>query len=195
MDTKQSHKMSDEEDVVYLGEVRAGDEVEFSEDEEEIIMASWTTSHTISFQAAAGHMPFLNDETKNGPNETMLFHGSTKCLEIVKKGFDERLASSNSIFGAGVYFAEHSSKSNGYTGCGHLGCMQCPRRMILCRVALGNMYECTGAHKFAHAPPGHHSVKGFAQAGDVMYPEYVVYRGEQACPEYLITYKIVRETR
>lgn len=44
----------------------------------------------------------------------------------------------------------------------------------------------------AHAPPGHHSVVGRPSAGGLNFPEYVVYRGEQAYPEYFITYQIVK---
>lgn len=46
--------------------------------------------------------------------------------------------------------------------------------------------------KTAHAPPGHHSVAGRPSSGGLYFPEYVVYRGEQAYPEYLITYQIVK---
>lgn len=44
----------------------------------------------------------------------------------------------------------------------------------------------------AHAPPGHHSVIGRPSAGGLHFTEYVVYRGEQSYPEYLITYQIVK---
>ena len=54
----------------------------------------------------------------------MLFHGSPFINAIVQKGFDERHAYIGGMFGAGIYFAEHSSKSNQYiygigggTGC------------------------------------------------------------------------------
>ena len=57
-------------------------------------------------------------------NERMLFHGSPFINAIVQKGFDERHAYIGGMFGAGIYFAEHSSKSNQYiygigggTGC------------------------------------------------------------------------------
>jgi tankyrase len=33
---------------------------------------------------------------------------------------------------------------------------------------------------------------GRPSAGGLNFPEYVVYRGEQAYPEYLITYQIVK---
>lgn len=46
--------------------------------------------------------------------------------------------------------------------------------------------------KMAHAPPGHHSVIGRPSVNGLAYAEYVIYRGEQAYPEYLITYQIVK---
>ncbi|CAH2062157.1 unnamed protein product, partial [Iphiclides podalirius] len=67
------------------------------------------------------------------------------------------------------------------------------RQMLLCRVTLGRAFQLASAMKMAHAPPGHHSVAGRPTHGGLCYPEYVVYRGEQAYPEYLITYQIVNE--
>ena len=64
------------------------------------------------------------EENHNQSNERMLFHGSPFINAIVQKGFDERHAYIGGMFGAGIYFAEHSSKSNQYiygigggTGC------------------------------------------------------------------------------
>ena len=95
----------------------------------------------------------MAEENGNQPNERMLFHGSLFINAIVQKGFDERHAyiggmfgageydfifvsywppwarkklvlSSKMLFSKGIYFAEHSSKSNQYvygigggTGC------------------------------------------------------------------------------
>ncbi|XP_055375005.1 poly [ADP-ribose] polymerase tankyrase [Condylostylus longicornis] len=135
-------------------------------------------------------------------NERMLFHGSPFINAIVQKGFDERHAYIGGMFGAGIYFAEHSSKSNQYVygigggiGCpSHKdkSCYVCPRQLLLCRVALGKSFLQYSAMKMAHAPPGHHSVIGRPSAGGLHFTEYVVYRGEQAYPEYLITYQIVK---
>lgn len=66
------------------------------------------------------------------------------------------------------------------------------RHLLLCRVTLGKSFLQFSAMKMAHAPPGHHSVMGRPSQGGLVFPEYVVYRGEQAYPEYLITYQIVR---
>ncbi|XP_045782017.1 poly [ADP-ribose] polymerase tankyrase [Maniola jurtina] len=136
-------------------------------------------------------------------NERMLFHGSPFINAIVQKGFDERHAYIGGMFGAGIYFAEHSSKSNQYvygfgggSGCPthkDRSCYLCHRQMLLCRVTLGRGFQLLSAMKMAHAPPGHHSVAGTPSHGGLCFPEYVVYRGEQAYPEYLITYQIVCE--
>ncbi|XP_063216299.1 poly [ADP-ribose] polymerase tankyrase-like [Bacillus rossius redtenbacheri] len=144
----------------------------------------------------------VSEENGNQGNERMLFHGSPFINAIVQKGFDERHAYIGGMFGAGIYFAEHSSKSNQYvygigggTGCPmhkDRSCYVCHRHLLLCRVTLGKSFLQFSAMKMAHAPPGHHSVMGRPSAGGLNFPEYVVYRGEQAYPEYLITYQIVR---
>ncbi|VDO05956.1 unnamed protein product [Rodentolepis nana] len=134
-------------------------------------------------------------------NERFLFHGSPFLHSIVTRGFDERHAYIGGMFGAGIYFAENSSKSNQYvygigggTGCPNhrsRSCYICPRQMLLCRVALGRSFIQFNAMKVAHAPPGHHSVVGLPSAGGLNFAEYVIYRGEQAYPEYRITYLLV----
>lgn len=144
----------------------------------------------------------VSDENKGTPNERFLFHGSLFMNSIISKGFDERHAYIGGMFGAGIYFAENSSKSNQYvygigggTGCPmhkDKSCYQCHRQMLLCRVTLGKSYTQLNAMKVAHAPPGHHSVSGLPSPRGLTYAEYVVYRGEQAYPDYLITYKIVK---
>lgn len=65
------------------------------------------------------------------------------------------------------------------------------RQMLLCRVCLGRSFLQFNASKLAHAPPGHHSVIGRPSQGGLVYPEYVIYRGEQASPEYSITYNLL----
>lgn len=77
------------------------------------------------------------EENSIQANERMLFHGSPFINAIVQKGFDERHAYIGGMFGAGIYFAEHSSKSNQYVygigggiGCpSHKdkSCYVCPR--------------------------------------------------------------------
>jgi tankyrase len=133
-------------------------------------------------------------------NEMMLFHGSPYVHNIIQNGFDERHACSTGMFGAGIYFAHDSSKSNQYVygissrGCtahSERSCYECERVLLLCRVLLGKSHKQTSAQRLSHAPPGHNSVSGVPTEGGLCYKEYVIYRGEQAYPEYLISYKIV----
>jgi tankyrase len=144
----------------------------------------------------------VGEENHGQENERLLFHGSLFINSIVHKGFDERHAYIGGMFGAGIYFAENSSKSNQYVygigggmGCPvhkDKSCYICHRQMLLCRVTLGQSFLQFSAMKMAHAPPGHHSVIGRPSAGGLTYAEYVVYRGEQAYPEFLITYQITK---
>ncbi|VEL20240.1 unnamed protein product [Protopolystoma xenopodis] len=83
--------------------------------------------------------------------------------------------------GGGAGCPSHKSRS----------CYVCPRQMLLCRVALGRSFIQFNAMKVAHAPPGHHSIVGRPSAGGLNYAEYVIYRGEQAYPEYLIIYQLI----
>ncbi|CAF3884191.1 unnamed protein product, partial [Adineta steineri] len=143
----------------------------------------------------------IADDNNGHENERLLFHGSPFLNSIMNKGFDERHASIAGMFGAGIYFAENSSKSNQYiygigggNGClvhKDKSCYICSRQMLLCRVCLGRSFLQFSASKLAHAPPGHHSVIGRPSQGGLVYPEYVIYRGEQAYPEYSITYKLL----
>ncbi|XP_031416703.1 poly [ADP-ribose] polymerase tankyrase-2 isoform X2 [Clupea harengus] len=143
----------------------------------------------------------VSEENHNHSNERMLFHGSPFVNAIIHKGFDERHAYIGGMFGAGIYFAENSSKSNQYvygigggTGCPlhkDRSCYVCQRHLLFCRVTLGKSFLQFSAMKMAHSPPGHHSVTGRPSVNGLALAEYVIYRGEQAYPEYLITYQIL----
>ncbi|KAL2078216.1 hypothetical protein ACEWY4_025901 [Coilia grayii] len=144
----------------------------------------------------------VSEENHNHSNERMLFHGSPFVNAIIHKGFDERHAYIGGMFGAGIYFAENSSKSNQYvygigggTGCPlhkDRSCYVCHRHLLFCRVTLGKSFLQFSAMKMAHSPPGHHSVTGRPSVNGLALAEYVIYRGEQAYPEYLITYQILK---
>ncbi|VDO29965.1 unnamed protein product [Onchocerca flexuosa] len=144
----------------------------------------------------------IAEENCGEHNEKFLYHGSPFIHSIVQKGFDERYSYMGGMFGAGIYFAEHSSKSNQYVfgvagnGCclhHDRSCYICVRHLLLCRVTLGRCFVQNSCNKMAHSPPGHHSVMGQPRAGGLNYPEYVIYRGEQAYPEYVIVYRIVND--
>jgi len=116
-------------------------------------------------------------------NERKLFHGSPNANTITKDGFDVSHASTGGMFGPGIYFAEHSSKSNLYVNSD-------ARQMLLCRVTLGNIFVPTTSKKMNNPPSGYHSVKGQQGNGGLHYPEYIIYNNYQAYPEFLVTYRI-----
>lgn len=137
----------------------------------------------------------------NDANECLLFHGSSRVDKIILNGFDERRAQEDGMFGAGIYFAKHSSKSNQYTmhpdeGCkAHKikTCFECERKLIYTQVALGRSMEGRRPIPCSHAPPAHNSVTALPETMEnLVFPEYVIYKGEQAYPLYVITYKIVK---
>ncbi|XP_077991916.1 poly [ADP-ribose] polymerase 1-like [Glandiceps talaboti] len=95
-------------------------------------------------------------------NRQLLWHGSrtTNYAGILSQGL--RIAPPEApvtgyMFGKGVYFADMSSKSANY-------CRSSPGNniglLLLCEVALGNMYELTGAKTLSKPPSGKHSTKG-----------------------------------
>ncbi|XP_065340123.1 poly [ADP-ribose] polymerase tankyrase-2-like [Cloeon dipterum] len=126
--------------------------------------------------------------------EQHLFHGSPNAHVIAAEGFDTGFAKTSGMFGKGVYFAEHSSKSNNYAFGDHqacsphcnVNCSVCVRKMLICTVALGRKFE-TSEATVSGLPSGYHSVK--ANAGSaLLYPEYVIYNDDQVYPSYLIEY-------
>uniref|UniRef100_A0A803V5Q9 Poly [ADP-ribose] polymerase n=1 Tax=Ficedula albicollis TaxID=59894 RepID=A0A803V5Q9_FICAL len=143
----------------------------------------------------------VSEENHNHHNERMLFHGSPFINAIIHKGFDERHAYIGGMFGAGIYFAENSSKSNQYvygigggTGCPthkDRSCYICHRQMLFCRVTLGKSFLQFSTMKMAHAPPGHHSVIGRPSVNGLAYAEYVIYRGEQVGGLHLLLYPVL----
>ncbi|XP_059470161.1 poly [ADP-ribose] polymerase tankyrase-2-like [Neocloeon triangulifer] len=126
--------------------------------------------------------------------ERRLFHGSPNAETIANEGFDRGFAKSSGMFGAGVYFAEHSSKSNNYSfGClqpcprhSTGNCSSCVRKMLICKVAIGKLYETTFSTT-SSLPKGYHSVRGNAGMR-LAFPEYVIYNDDQVYPSYLIEY-------
>uniref|UniRef100_A0A1B6DFG5 Poly [ADP-ribose] polymerase n=1 Tax=Clastoptera arizonana TaxID=38151 RepID=A0A1B6DFG5_9HEMI len=99
---------------------------------------------------------------KKLPNKKLLWHGSriTNFAGILSQGL--RIAppeapSTGYMFGKGIYFADMVSKSANY-------CMTSPSKnvglLMLCEVALGNMYERTQAEYVEKLPNGMHSTKG-----------------------------------
>ncbi|CAB3360145.1 Hypothetical predicted protein [Cloeon dipterum] len=134
--------------------------------------------------------------------EMHLFHG-TRCTDadtIVEHGFNIEKSDPQGMFGKGIYFANLSSKCNQYTFEGYKAackdhrnehCTQCIRKMLLCKVAVGKMYEAQAPmNGNMEAPKGYHSIVANPKPHFLVNPEYVIYNNSQAYPSFLIEYKI-----
>ena len=145
----------------------------------------------------------------NDANEKYLWHGTSynSIKIIIKDGFDERVCSLNGMFGAGIYFAEDSSKSDQYIERHHDGYSY----ILLCRVMLGD----TGVVLSTHSNERRALCKKrkcnddrcshdrfdslmaetkrnkYKKASLHRHREFVVYDRTQCYPEFLIKYKKV----
>jgi hypothetical protein len=128
-------------------------------------------------------------------NECLLWHGTTPdaAAIICEQGFDERVCALYGLFGAGVYFAEHSSKADQYCTAGADGLYT----VLLSRVALGDAFYTSLPRNGERRPPPlpegggalHDSVIGQVDAN--RYREFIVYDRAQTLPEYLLQYRRV----
>ncbi|XWS76284.1 hypothetical protein CRYUN_Cryun01aG0162400 [Craigia yunnanensis] len=104
------------------------------------------------------------------------------------------------MFGKGIYFADLVSKSGQYCYTHRKGPVGL---MLLSEVALGEVYELTGAKYIEKLPKGKHSTKGLGkkdeiivpcvkpvpsnvQASELMYNEYIVYNTAQVKMQFLL---------
>jgi len=134
-------------------------------------------------------------------NEFLLFHGSKPSAveNICRSEFMVKMAGANtgSLYGAGIYFGENSSKSDEYSSDESTGIYQGLYAMLLCRVTCGRMYytdEVRPDHLKIEAAcrgprPLFHSVLGDRVKARGTYREFVVFNNDQAYPEYVIIYR------
>ena len=131
-------------------------------------------------------------------NEFLMYHGAPADLidRLEKQGLDPRYAGEHfgKLFGAGLYLATNSSKSDIYTTPNANG----ERCIMLVRACLGEPQDTKvpmpDARKPGERPDGrgaYNSIvaKTQAEGGCVEHPEFVVFDKGQALPEYAIWYK------
>jgi hypothetical protein len=126
-------------------------------------------------------------------NEVYLWHGTGPEIVplITVGGFDERVCSLNGLFGAGIYFAEHCSKSDQYCTPDSTNTFF----IFLARVRLGSQGKVSICQAGARRPPPkvpggqelHDSLLG--QTAPNKYREFVVYDRCKCYPEYVIQYE------
>ncbi|KRX19540.1 Poly [ADP-ribose] polymerase 1 [Trichinella nelsoni] len=158
-------------------------------------------------------------EFKKLHNRMLLWHGSrlSNFVGIISQGLriapPESLTSGH-MFGKGIYFADMVSKSANY-------CNATPADpyglLLLCEVALGDMYELTESEFLTKLPRGKHSVKGLGmnvpnpaqveiiddgvvvplgkavqsniKESHLQYNEYIIYNVKQMNIKYLVKVK------
>lgn len=145
-------------------------------------------------------------------NKRLLWHGSrlSNFAGILSQGLKiapPEAPVTGYMFGKGIYFADMVSKSANY-------CCTTPSNpvglLLLCEVALGDMYECTKAEYITTLPEKKHSTKGIGmteppneetvdgvivpmgpgvkstKATSLLYNEYIVYDVAQVQIKYLL---------
>ncbi|CAJ1377135.1 unnamed protein product [Effrenium voratum] len=123
-------------------------------------------------------------------HEAYLFHGSCPggALGIGENGFDMSRVGSNvgTMFGAGAYMAEASSKSDEYSSEDPVGLFAGKRALLLCRTLLGNMFYITESNipriEDALATGRFQAVLGDREAVVDTYREFVVFDDAQIYP-------------
>lgn len=128
-------------------------------------------------------------------NTMELFHGSRNenYLSIFQNGLKIKPQSAQhtgSMFGAGIYFADQSSKSANYCW----GFNNGARReetyfLLICDVATGKIkeYEDSQGH-LNSAPHGYNSVLG-KKGRSLLHNEYIVYKEAQVKIKYIVEFK------
>lgn len=131
-----------------------------------------------------------------GSNEFLMFHGTKPeaANSIAKNHFDMAFACKTGLFGAGLYFAESSSKSDEYVKSDHVGWFP----VVMCRVTLGRVNYI--ASPDPTTDPGRDKMEGSCLRGDYhsvlgdrkkargTYREFIVYDHYQVYPHFIVWY-------
>lgn len=141
-------------------------------------------------------------------NEHYLFHGTQedRIPTIATQGFDIRLTD-KAMFGAAVYASESSTKADQYADKKSERDKSKPKKMILLRMALGEIFVTETEKKFARPPckscekdkctdpshnsSGHGSYDSVVVDGSWNFREFLAFDAAQCYPEYVITYQRV----
>ena len=135
-----------------------------------------------------------------GMSEFWLWHGTKPDIAdiLVTSGFDERVGgeSNGGLYGKGCYFADAACKANQYAQEVNADGEHC---VIYCRVTMGSAYRTTRAHMGERRPPDNPATPGapfdsifaetgVAHGGQQQHNEFVVFKGAQVYPEFVVWY-------
>lgn len=146
-----------------------------------------------------------------GLNEVFLYHGTSSDTAdvIAEHGFDERVASLQGLYGAGIYFANQSCKASQYCEPKkadplYLNMGQQKKdvkTLIVARVALGDPFYTMSSLSKQRRPPERSTRTGWkpgllydsvvVNAGDnnQVHRELILYDHKQAYPEYIVRFR------
>jgi len=134
-------------------------------------------------------------ELEDGANEAFLFHGTSPsaAISILQSGFSVDLAGASvgTMFGAGVYMAERSSKADEYAKGDDIQPDICA--VLVCRVLVGRCYVVLEPGDYAQVMVAGNAetVIGDREAAVGTYREFVVGSGARIYPEFAVIYKRV----
>jgi poly [ADP-ribose] polymerase 7/11/12/13 len=126
----------------------------------------------------------MKKKKKSDPKELDLFHGtrSANVDVICEQGFDWRICGSRNgtAYGKGTYFAVAASMSAQYTD---------NMSMLVCKVLVGDY--CQGSPTYVRPPvktPGTNQFYDSCVDNPANPQMYIIFKSEQAYPEYIIKY-------
>ncbi|XP_064643343.1 protein mono-ADP-ribosyltransferase PARP12-like [Lineus longissimus] len=126
---------------------------------------------------------WMKKKSKTDPKELLLFHGTkaANITAICEQGFDCRVSGTGSgtAYGRGTYFGAEASMSAGYTN---------SKSMFVCKVLVGDY--CRGNPSFVRPPQKDAQNFYDSCVNNTANPGmYIIFKPEQAYPEYIIQYQ------
>jgi poly [ADP-ribose] polymerase len=142
-----------------------------------------------AFKVNQKNAPDFDDSIGHNVN---LFHGtrSENVLGILSSNLKlpntlNGVHKTGAMFGPGLYFANNCTKSANYSFGYWSNSNYKKGYLLICKVALGNVYEVEQSQHFNKAPNGYNSVKG--KKGRYLYNnEFIVYNENQVKIEYIV---------
>mmetsp|Transcript_53672 Transcript_53672/g.85372 ORF Transcript_53672/g.85372 Transcript_53672/m.85372 type:complete len:907 (+) Transcript_53672:44-2764(+) len=134
-------------------------------------------------------------DSQLAPGDSYLFHGTnpSSAMNILKTGFvlDHAGHTTGTMYGAGVYMAECSSKSDEYSRDDGGNTYPSLHAILVCKCFVGVplVVDSSGDHTDAARKANLHSVCGDRESKVGTYREFIFFNEAQVYPEYAIIYR------
>ena len=130
-------------------------------------------------------------------NEIFAWHGSKAPTSLERDGFDMRhVRSGKGLYGDGLYFSPHASKSDMYTraASSFLPPNTAPKTIYLVRLNMGRMWEISSSERNRCVPPeNRHTARAIggpsANGHATLHDEYILYDQRRAHIAFRFTYR------